>query len=117
MKKELYLFLLLGLLFSLSTLRASAQTNSYISVRGSDVNNGVVVVDVLRETKPYHLQCNQGAPGCTNLKAGKYLMVELPPNYGIYDCKDVEVYPESVADPNKEANKKLGEYCLLEGKQ
>ncbi|MGO8795387.1 MAG: hypothetical protein ACLQLC_11230 [Candidatus Sulfotelmatobacter sp.] len=117
MKKELSLFLLLGLFFSFGVVKVLAQTNSYISVRGSEVNNGVVIVDVLKETKPYRLQCNQGAPACTNLKAGKYLMVELPPNYGMYDCSDVEIYPESVVDPEKEAQKKLGEYCLVTGKQ
>jgi hypothetical protein len=117
MKKELSLFLLLGLFFSFGVVKVWAQSNSPITVKGSDVNNGVVIVDVLKEAKAYRLQCNQGAPACTNLKAGKYLMAELPPNYGMYDCNDVEIYPESVVDPGKEADKKLGEYCLVTGKQ
>jgi hypothetical protein len=48
---------------------------------------------------------------CASLKRGTYTMVELPKNFGVYDCRDVEVYPES---PQPAKNTKLGEYCLTE---
>ena len=43
---------------------------------------------------------------------GKYQMVELPQNFGMYECKvkDVEVYTEE----DKSLQNKLGEYCLIE---
>ncbi len=39
-------------------------------------------------------------------------MVELPKNFGMYECQDVEVYPESAVTEDKD--QKLGEYCLVE---
>lgn len=74
-------------------------------------------MDILKADKEYQLQCNQGASGCTNLKNGNYWMVALPKNFGLYDCSDVEIYPESAATPETnppDKNKKLGEYCLVE---
>lgn len=96
--------LLLGLAF--------AQTKSTVTVKGSELNNGVILVDVIKDGKAFELSCNQGTVSCASLKSGKYVLVELPPNRGMYDCKDVEVY----ADPgnNSEPTKKMGEYCLAE---
>ena len=105
MKRETILFLLLDVL---------GQNKSYITVRGSELNNGVVVLDIAREAKAYKLQCNYGAAGCTTLKNDKYLMVELPENFGMYECKCVDVYPENTVDPQKDKDTKLGEYCLIE---
>jgi hypothetical protein len=62
--------------------------------------------------KVYELQCNQGEQGCTTLKSEKYRIVELAKNFGIYECKNVEVYPEFAVNPDKD--KKIGEYCLVE---
>ena len=98
-------------------MEVSAQEESLITVRGSELNNGVVILDVLKASKACQLQCNQGAPGCTNLKNGNYLMVELPKNFGMYECRDVEVYPQSAVTPDTtppDKDKKLGEYCLIE---
>jgi hypothetical protein len=39
-------------------------------------------------------------------------MVELPKNFGMYECKDVEIYPEFAVNPDKD--EKLGEFCLEE---
>ena len=117
MKKAMVLFSLLTLFCVLCTRRVSAQEKSNITVRGSELNNGVVIMDVLKASKAYQLQCNQGAAGCTNLRNGDYLMVELPKNFGMYECRDVEVYPESAATPDTalpDKDKKLGEYCLVE---
>jgi len=117
MKKAIALFVLLDLFCVLETVHLSAQERSHIMVRGSELNNGVVILDVLKANKAYQLQCNQGAPGCTPLKNGNYQLVELPKNFGMYECRDVEVYPESAATPDAAApdkGQKLGEYCLVE---
>ncbi len=112
MKKEHILFFLLALFLLFGTVELWAQEESYITVRGNELNNGVVIIDVLQAGKAYELQCNEGASSCTALKNGRYQMVELPKNFGMYDCKDVEVYAESAVNPGKD--KKLGEYCLME---
>jgi hypothetical protein len=117
MKKAMVLFSLLTLFCVLCARQVSAQEKSNITVRGSELNNGVVIMDVLKASKAYQLQCNQGAAGCTNLRNRDYLMVELPKNFGMYECRDVEVYPESAATPDTalpDKDKKLGEYCLVE---
>jgi len=108
MKKAFVLSLLSSLIITL----AFAQTKSSITVKGSELNNGVVLVNVVRDGKTLELSCNQGASSCAPLKSGKYQLVELPPNHGMYDCRDVEVY----ADPGSglEPTKKIGEYCLTE---
>jgi hypothetical protein len=103
---------LLVLFLSFGSAEGLAQEKSYITVEGNKLNNGVVVMDILKAGKTYALQCNQGAPGCAALNDGKYQMVELPQNFGMYECKDrdVEVYSEN---DNSRQNK-LGEYCLIE---
>lgn len=114
MKKEISLFLLLALFLLFSTVEVSAQNKSYITVTGSQLNSGVLILDIVRASKAYRLQCNWGTGGCTTLKNDKYLMLELPENFGMYECKCVEVYPESAVNPQNEKDKKLGEYCLIE---
>ena len=114
MKKGAILFVLLALFLLSLTVEVSAQQKSpsAISVKTSQLTNGVLIVDVVKTGKPYELRCNDGAADCTKLKTGKYQMVELPKNFGMYECNDVEVYPESVVTP--ESSKKVGEYCLIE---
>jgi hypothetical protein len=110
MKKETMAFLLV--LFLLSGVgKALAQEKTAITVKGAELNNGVVIVDVLKAGKGFELQCNQGASSCTQLKSGKYQMVELPTNSGMYDCKDVQIYPDPSTNPG--ADQKIGEYCLV----
>ncbi len=84
----------------------------FITVKANELNNGVVILDILKAGKTYQLQCNQNMSGCTTLKSGKYQMVELPKNFGMYECQDVEVYPESAMTGDKD--QKLGEYCLVQ---
>jgi hypothetical protein len=116
MKKKIALFFLLAIFLSAGVLRMAAQERekSVITVKKSDVVTGVIVVSVQRDKAPktFTLQCNQGAPSCNQLKSGKYQMVELPSNSGMYDCKDVQVYAET-AD-TEDADQRLGEYCLVE---
>ncbi len=87
-----------------------AVDKTLITVKGSSVNNGVVIVDVRESGKPYELQCNKSAPNCNVPEPGSYWMVRLPQNHGMYDCNDVDLYPQSV-DPESD-EKLLGEYCL-----
>ena len=110
MKKGIKLFILLVLLFFFG-LETSAQEKSYITVRASQLNNGVVIVEIMKAGKVYELQCNSGMPDCTALKNGKYSMVELPENFGFYLCRNLEIYAEN-ADLLKD--QRLGEYCLIE---
>lgn len=112
MKKGFILFFLLALFLLFGAAEVWAQEMSSVTVRGNELNNAVVIIDVLKAGKAYELQCNQGASHCTALKNGKYQMVELPKNFGMYECRDVEIYAESAASPEK--GKKLGEYCLIE---
>lgn len=57
------------------------------------------------------------------LKNGKYQMMELPKNFGMYECRDLEVYAESLApsdgvkpDRSNKPNKddRIGDDCLIE---
>jgi hypothetical protein len=104
---------LLAMLLLWSAGAALAQDMSPITVKKTDVTKGVVVVSILKAGKTYQLQCNDGVPSCVPLKSGKYQMVELPTNRGLYECSNVRVFPESTVDPEKE--EKLGEYCLISG--
>lgn len=90
--------------------KSIAQEKTAVTVKGSELNNGVVIVDLVKAGKSYELQCNQGAPSCTPLKSGKYQMVELPSNVGMYECRDVEVYVDDSS--SSDTGKKIGEYCL-----
>ena len=112
MKREIVLFLLLALFLLLCPVEVSAQNKSNITVITYELNNGVVVMDILKEGKRYELQCNDGLSGCAHLKSGKYVMVELPKNRGMYECKNVEIYRDSVVDV--QTSEKLGNYCLSE---
>lgn len=94
----------------------AAQTVSKISVSASEVNHGVVIVKVLRADKTFELQCNEGMTACKVLAKGAYTMVELPANWGMYECKDVEVYPEGPETATPAKASKLGEYCMIQPK-
>lgn len=96
---------------ALAALSAFAQEKSQIKVKGSEVVTGVVIVTISKDGKSYELQCNEGASFCKPLKSGAYAMVELPEHFGLYDCKNVEVYREN---GNASRSDRVGEYCLIE---
>jgi hypothetical protein len=48
MNKGTIFFLLLALLLLLGAVHVSAQERSYIAARGSQLNNGVVILDILK---------------------------------------------------------------------
>ena len=112
MKRGIVLFLLMVLFILFGTTKVMATERTVITVKSSELNSGVVILDIVKTGKPYELQCNHGASGCAALKSGRYVMVELPKNFGMYDCKDVEIYQEFAI--NEEQKNRVGEYCLLE---
>ena len=113
MKKTLSLLVVLSVIsLTLAALSAFAQERTQIKVKGSEVVTGVVIVDILKDGKLYELQCNQGAYSCSTLKNGTYWMVELPEHFGLYDCKNVEVYRIENGNPSRSG--RIGEYCLIE---
>jgi hypothetical protein len=111
MKRMVSLFVWLTAAFViLASEPAFAQEKIPVKVKGSEVVTGVVIVHVLKDGKSLDLQCNEGAGSCKVLPGGSYLMVELPPNYGMYDCKNVEIYRGDAP----ESAEKTGAYCLVE---
>lgn len=100
----------------LATQSSFAEGRSQVKVKGTKTVNGVVVVDVVKDGKTVSLQCNDGQPACNPIKAGDYWLLELPENHGMYDCKNVEVYPGD-KDPgdeeDRDESKRLGAYCLV----
>jgi len=102
--------------FILAMLVLAAQVfavdKSLVTVKDATVNNGVVLVTIQQSGKTYDLQCTQSAPFCAAPQVGSYWMVRLPKNHGIYDCANVDLYPQS-SDPDA-GDKILGEYCLNE---
>jgi hypothetical protein len=98
-----------GIMMLLLAAFAIAQEKSVLTVKDSTVATGVVLVEGQSAGKSIELQCNQGSAECVPLKKGNYVMMMLPKNHGMYDCQNVDIYPES-ADP--ENTDKLGEYCL-----
>ena len=116
MRKALNLFaaLLLCVFFAASQTSAQEQRDvKTITVRSSEVNNGVVILAVREGKNSFDLQCNKDLPGCTVLDPGSYAMVRLPKNYGVYDCANVELYRST---NDSAVGDKLGQYCLVEGK-
>jgi hypothetical protein len=113
MRNVFIVFWLLGLF---AAAQVMAQEKSTITVKGGEVNNGVVILTVQQAATPeqsaesFVLHCNKGMSNCKALEAGTYLMVRLPKNWGIYDCANVDLYP-ATADPA--TSEKLGEYCLI----
>ena len=113
MKRTVSLFAVLTAAFvMLATQQALVQERTLVKVKSSEIVTGVVIVHVEKDAKSLELQCNQGTGGCKALPSGSYLMVELPKNYGIYDCKNVEMYRGDQAKPD--AAGLMGNYCLME---
>ena len=113
MKRTISLFAVLTAAFViLATEQAFAQEKTPVKVKSSEVVTGVVIVHVLKDGKSLELHCNEGAGNCKALPSGSYLMVELPENHGMYDCKNVEIYRGDQDKP--EAAEMVGAYCLVE---
>jgi len=113
MKRTVSLFAVLTAAFViLVTQQAFVQERTPVKVTSSEVVTGVVIVHVQKDGKALELQCNQGMSGCKSLPSGSYLMVELPKNYGIYDCKNVEMYRGDQDKPDEA--EMIGNYCMMQ---
>ncbi|MGD0791878.1 MAG: hypothetical protein ABR920_08920 [Terriglobales bacterium] len=113
MKRTVSLFAVLTAAFVLlATQQAFVQERTPVKVKSSEVVTGVVIVHIQKNGKSLELQCNEGAGSCKALPSGSYLMVELPENHGMYDCKNVEIYRGDQDKP--EAAEMIGAYCLVE---
>ena len=116
MKQAIIVSLLLAGLLSIAVV-AAAQDQATVTVKGSEIVSGVVILNVVQPNTPdtakasFQLHCNKGASACKAPEAGTYLMVRLPKNWGMYDCTNVDLYP---ADSNPATAQKIGEYCLIE---
>jgi hypothetical protein len=110
----LFVGVLLIVLFAPLALSGQEQAESQkITVKGKEVNNGVVILAVQQGRNSFDLRCNKDISGCTVLEPGDYMIVRLPKNRGLYDCANAEVYRRSA---NPEGGDKLGQYCLVETK-
>ncbi len=114
-RKLLFLALLLLVIVILSSSASAApigsgEEKSQIIVKSSTTNrNGVVIITAEEGKQTLELQCNEGTHGCTVAQAGRYWMVRLPKNRGLYDCANVELYQfQSGSEPEE----KVGQYCL-----
>ncbi|MGA2422379.1 MAG: hypothetical protein ABSG07_00140 [Terriglobales bacterium] len=113
MKRAVFLFTVLTAAFIiLASAQAFAQDKTPVRVKSSEVVTGVVIVHIQKGGNSLELQCNEGAGSCKTLPSGSYLMVELPKNYGLYDCKNVEIYRGDQDKP--EAAEMVGAYCLID---
>jgi|SRR5215467_995419 len=111
MKRTLLPLAVLSVIFfPLAMSSAVGQEGTQIKIKGTNVVTGVVIVDIQRDGKAFELQCNQGVASCQKLAGGTYWMVELPANFGMYDCQNVEVYRLDNGIP---APERLGQYCLI----
>jgi len=98
--------------FLFVTVIACAQEKELITVKGAEVNNGVVLITARGEKTPIELQCNKDFLGCAVLKPGAYVMVHLPKNHGPYECSNVTVYAKG-QNPDT-VGEELGSYCIGE---
>lgn len=106
---------LIAFVVLLVTQLSFAQEHAQIKVNKTEVVTGVVVVDIQKAGKSMELQCNQGQPTCKSLKAGDYWMVELPKNWGMYDCRNAEIYPaDKEPGDSPDTASRVGAYCLIE---
>ena len=103
MKRATVLFLLI------SAIMVLAQEQTTITVKESSTVSGVVIVSGDLEGKGIELQCNVTSPSCQPLKPGKYQMVQLPKNHGMYDCQNADVFE---IGKDTATDQRLAEYCL-----
>jgi len=110
---KLWMFLFVVMM----ALQLSAQEKTTITVKNSEVANGVVIISATQLAPPgqakasLELHCNKGASACKAPEPGTYVMVRLPKNWGMYDCANVDIYASTA---NPATDQKIGEYCLAE---
>jgi hypothetical protein len=102
---------LLVLMVLMAVIVLAQQGPTAITVKEATVATGVVIVTAEQAGKPIELQCTQGMSSCASLKNGKYVMVQLPKNHGMYDCQNVDIFADG---SNPATAQKVGEYCLMQ---
>ena len=110
MKKAIILLVLLA------ATTVIAQDKSTVSLKSSEVNNGLIILTV-QQAEPvqqgetsFVLQCSKAQAGCAIPPPGNYLMVRLPKNWGMYDGANVDLYP---ASGDLQTSHKIGEWGYL----
>ncbi len=99
------------LLFSTSG-NVSAAGREVITVKGSTVQDNVILIDVDIRGQMFQLECFKSNSTCYIPPRGLYSMEKLPSGTGSYmDCVNVELYAHS---SNSKKEDKIGEYCLLD---
>jgi len=76
-----------------------AQEKTPITVKDTSVATGVIILSVDLNGKSVDLQSTGSMPARTQLKTGRYMLVHLPRNHGLYDCQNVDVYPTICGTP------------------
>ena len=105
--------ILLIVMFAAVPVLAQDKDTSRVTIKSTQVSNGVVIVSAREGSKSLELQCNQNQAFCKAPDPGEYSMVRLPKNWGIYDCANVDLFPLGA---NPSTAQKVGEYCLTETK-
>jgi hypothetical protein len=116
MKQGAVLFFALLLFVFLAAVPMLAQEQPdlrTITIRSSEVNNGVVILAAREGKSSFELHCNQGISFCAVPEPGNYLMLRLPKNRGVYQCANVELYRTTTGS---ELGDRIGQYCLVEEK-
>jgi hypothetical protein len=114
MKEGAVLFLALFLFVFLAAVPMLSQEqpeSRAVTIKSSEVNNGVVILAVREGKNSLELQCNQGMSGCAVLEPGSYTMLRLPKNHGVYQCTNVEIYRGTTGS---DLGDRIGQYCLVE---
>ena len=114
MREGVVLFLALFLFIFLAAVPMVAQEQPEsrpVTIKTSEVNNGVVILAVREGRNSFELHCNQGMSGCAVLEPGNYTMLRLPKNRGAYQCTNVEIYRTT---SGSDLGDRIGQYCLVE---
>jgi hypothetical protein len=107
MKKPLILLVILMAVIVL----AQSEPTTIVVKEATVATGGVLIVTADQAGKPIELQCTQSMSACVSLKNGKYVMVQLPKNHGMYDCQNVDIYADGA---NPATAQKIGQYCLTQ---
>ncbi len=101
----------------LAAIWAMAEEKSTVVIKGTETVGAVIIITgqpatpVAGKHNLFELQCTKGMSFCASPKPGEYVMVRLPKNWGIYECANVDLYPNGA---ETDTGQKIGEYCLTE---
>ena len=91
------------------TVSVRAVDEQTVTVKGSSIKNGMVVVGAHLQGKPTELDCQIKYPSCSQPQPGEYSIRTATADEGIYqDCTNVVL-----SKPSGAAKEKTGVYCWL----